>query len=293
MGITATRAPFLWALLSTLAAALLTGCGAGFLHRETRQSQTPYLPDTPLRVVSSNGSISIRSGNQDLVLIRADIRATTPERLAAAEVTTQRLDDGTLVIGVAWPDGERKSSEGCDFLISLPGVSQVELRTTNGAIEVEGMSGQAVLTTSNGSIWAVAHNGPVAAETRNGAIRIDRPAGPVVARTSNGEVEVKDAAAGVDVETTNGAVSIALADDSPGPVRVRTSNGSVELRPGPAFRGELALGTSNGSLDIGRLRGAEVLSISSRSGKLKIGEGGDPSSVQTSNGRIRVTGGVR
>ncbi len=290
MRTTVTRAMLLWALQAMLAAALLVGCGADSLHRETRQSQVPHLPGTPLRVVSSNGSISVRRGDQDLVLIRADLKATTPERLAAAQVTAERLDDGTLLISVAWPDGERKSREGCDFLILLPEASQVELRTANGAIEVEGMSGQAVLTTSNGSIWAVRHDGAVSAETRNGAVRIDGAAGPVLARTSNGEVEVRGAAAGVDAETSNGAVSIALTDDSPGPVRVRTSNGRVELRLGPGFHGELALRTSNGGLDVGGLRGAEVLSMDAKAARLKIGEGGVPSSVQTSNGRIRVTG---
>lgn len=284
-------------MLGVLATALslavgLAGCGGTRnLHTGRLDARADAVAGAPLRVVTSNGRITVRPGDAGAAEVRAEVKAATPERLAAITVSTERAGDGTLVISVAWPDGVRQPQEGCSLDITLPRAEGIELRTSNGRIDVEGMGGDAQLSTTNGPIEVSGQGGAVRADTSNGAVYIASPGGAVRARTSNSGITVKGAPAGVDVETSNGAVEVTLAAESPGPVRVRTNNGRVDVRVGDAFRGEMALKTSNGSVKFDGARGATVLSQAGQAARLRFGEGGELSIVETSNSAIRISGG--
>lgn len=272
----------------------LAGCGSqSSLHVARRDAQAEVAAGAGLRVVTANGGITVRAGSGSEAGIRAQIKAATPERLEATAIKAERDEDGTLVVSVAWPDGRRLANEGCTLEVVVPPASGVELRTTNGPVRVSGMGGAAEVSTTNGPIEVSDQGGAVHAETTNGRVRISDAGGDVRVRTTGGEVVVTGAAGAVDIESSNGAVEVALSPRSQGPVRVRTSNGRVDLRLGEAFRGELALKTSGGSVKFDGLRGVEVLAASATAARLRVGEGGEPSVVQTSNGVIRVSGGDR
>jgi hypothetical protein len=284
-------------MFGVIAAALpllagLVGCASsGDLPTARVDARAEAVTGSPLRVVTANGHITVRPGSGDAAEIRAEIKATTPERLAATTISTERAPDGALVIAVAWPDGVREPREGCSLDITIPPAEGVELRTSNGRITVEGMGGAAELSTTNGAIEVRRQRGEVRADTRNGEVRIDSPGGMVRVRSGNAAVTVKGAPAAVDVETTNGAVEVALAPQSQGPVRVLTQNGRIDLRLGEAFRGELALKAANGAVKFDGVGGAQVLSSGGQAARLRFGEGGEMSIAQTSNGSIRISGG--
>ena len=83
---------------------------------------------------------------------------------------------------------------------------------------------------------------------------------------------------------------LSLHDDQGGPIDLDTSNGSITVRVGASFAGTVTLDTSNGSLTvrdhIGRISSQ---TISKSYGKIVVGEGGEASRLDTSNGRIRFT----
>ena len=217
-----------------LALVLLPFLSAGCGFQQARFSQTtsttaPHVAGSGVKVTTQNGSISVRSAaDSTQVSIQATLRMVTAERLGQASIVANRTPAGVLEISAQPPPDGWRGSEGCSFDISLPGAAGVELHTSNGAIKLAGMSGEAKLDTSNGSISISRHDGGVDADTSNGRVEATQVSGPVRVRTSNG------------------SVTLSLADAAPGPVQVRTSNGAVTLELSHAFRGELSVDTSNG-----------------------------------------------
>jgi DUF4097 and DUF4098 domain-containing protein YvlB len=164
----------------------------------------------------------------------------------------------------------------------------VKLKSSNGRLTIEGLSGEADLGTSNGGIEVLGHDGAVEARSSNGSLDIEGVTGDIIAGTSNGRIEVREAVAKVRARTSNGSVKVHLAQDGPGPVDIETSNGSVTLELGQDFAGELEMRTSNASLNVAGFEGAEIVSMGKRQARLKFGDSSNSSSVRTSNGSITV-----
>lgn len=274
----------LWlvALLSTL-----TGCGDLVLHRATRVIEVNHVEAKPLVVETENGSITVTRGQGPMVRITAHLEALSAERLAQTQVVAERGADGTLAVRVKWPD-RREKNEGAGLEIEIPSVRDLTLTTSNGRIHARDTAGLAKLRTSNGSILVEDHAGGVEAESSNGTIRLDDIAGNVAARTSNGRVEVDGVTGLCDVSTSNGSVDIDLASSSQGPVVVHTTNGSIALEIGPAFVGEVSATTSNGRVTVEGGVTARIIEMGKNSARFAVGSGGSASTLQTSNGSIRI-----
>jgi hypothetical protein len=231
----------------------------------------PHVAETALQVEAHNGSATItRDAAAKDVSITATLRMTSEQRLGDTKIFADR-DPAThaLVIHATPPGGEWESREGISYVIATPGASGVKVRTGNGSIRIAGLSGSADLQTSNGRIEATDH------------------AGPVVARTSNGSVVATNVSGPVDTRTSNGSVTVALADSAPGPVSIRSSNGSVQLHVGSGFQGTLRADTSNGSVTV-PIGSAKVKGQGRTSATVAFSDSGPESTIETSNGSVRV-----
>lgn len=265
----------------------LTGCGDLVLHRATRVIEVNHVDAKPLVVTSENGSITVTRGQPPSVRITARLAALTAERLEQTQVVAERSADGTLAVRVSWPD-RRQKNEGASFEIAIPSVRDLTLTTSNGKLHVCDTAGLAKLQTSNGSVHVENHAGNVEADSSNGSLLLDNVGGNVVARTSNGRVEIDGVSGLCDVSTSNGSVDIDLASTSSGPVTVHTNNGSVALEIGPAFVGEVSATTSNGRVTVDGGVTARIIEMGRNAARFAIGSGGSPSTLQTSNGSIRI-----
>lgn len=277
-------------LLPTLMLAA-TSCSINFSpakYHETRTLNVAHVPDSAIHLATANGSIVMRAADRQDVEIVAELRMTSPERLDATKIHAERDGANRLTVKIAWPDGKRENNEGCSFTVSVPDARDVDLKSSNGRLEITGLSGEAELDTSNGKIEVKDHKGNVNGETSNGAIRVSGTEGNLDLRTSNGRITVRDATGSVKANSSNGSVHISLAADGTGPVRAESSNGSMTLEIGDAFRGDLELRNSNGSLDVGNLPDATIVSSGKHHMRLKFGESTNHSRVSTSNGAIHV-----
>lgn len=277
------------ALTAAGALALMSGCGWSTYSTidETRASMAVLDASDAIEVRTRNGSISIRKGYVDSVSISATLKARTDERLAEMRVVQTETEDG-LVIGVEPAGGQWKNGEGASFEIIVPGVDGVLVRTGNGEIRLEGLSGHADLDTSNGRVAVIDHDGSVEAETSNGRLEFRNITGDVNATSSNGAITAVDLHASARLHTSNGRVSAEFADDSAGPVDIRTSNGAVRVEVGEAFAGVLTGSTSNGSLHVEGGRDVHLESMSKRRVTLSVGQSGAESRVRTSNGSLTI-----
>ncbi len=285
-----TKAAFSSPFRPLLLAALFLPCACQLLVeplvKGTRKLQVPYSPAKPLLVETVNGGVSITRKEGKQILIEARIAAQTRERLDRFRIRAERRKDGTLEISPLWPGGKRLSRESCSFEIQLPGARNVQVRTSNGRIFLEGMAGEARLQTSNGRIHVQGQKGPVWAKTSNGPIILEEIQGEVTARSSNGSLQVTGVTGPVKARTSNGRAVLLLSASNPGPFDLTTSNGSMEIQVSPSFSGIVDLETSNGRIEIEGKPQVRILESGKTHFRFALGEGKTLSKAATSNGRI-------
>lgn len=276
------------AAMVTSAGLLVAGCGlqqARFIRTDALSH--PHQGGGGLDVEVANGSIDVDRGGE-AVSIEAKIRALTQARLDATHVVATREADGTLRIRIEWPEGGRKSNEGCSLAIMMPDAGAIELETSNGALSVNGLGTAAVLRTSNGAIKVAGVSGSVEARTSNGRIEVRDVPGAVLVDSSNGALELVGLGGSVRGSTSNGAVSVRLSDAAAGPVDVRTSNGSVKVQVGTGFQGELDASTSNGGFRVEGFAGAQSVDLGKTWARIRL-DGQGSSRIRTSNGWVTLT----
>ena len=274
-------------LLGSLA---LQGCGitqqANF--RRTDTVIKTHVPAAPVHVDVANGSIEVKAGEADEVLITAEIKALTQERLDQTMLVVTRAPDQTLDISVQWPNDKRKNNEGCSVTITMPNASTVALKSSNGRLTVTGIGTDLNLHTSNGRLIASHIPGNIYGRTSNGRVILTDIGGEIDVDTSNGKLILTDIAGPVRAETSNGAVQVRMTDSASGPIDINTSNGSATIAVGPGFQGQLQLNTSNGRIKVDEQTDAKSRTMNKSSARIDFG-GNNSSRVHTSNGSITVT----
>ncbi len=250
----------------------------GYRSQMTMNLTSDHVVGSAVEVRSRNGRIEVVAvPNRTDVAITAKIyargatMAEAEERLAASTVLISRTSDGTLLVEPKFPEPVR-GGDGASILIELPDANGATLRTSNGSVHTYGLTGTLIVDTSNGSVEVMDHDGDTTVDTSNGSITVDDHVGALSADTSNGSIVLR------------------LHDDQTGPINLDTSNGSITVRVGASFAGTVTLDTSNGSIRVrDHIWRITSQTISKSYGRIVVGEGGEASRLDTSNGRIRFT----
>lgn len=256
-------------LLCIVAAAVaLSACRVvpGAEEREEFRETYNVAAGSAVSVESFNGSIEVSGWDKGYVEVYA-VKKTRygREELDKAEIRVT-LDGDLRVETVRHGTNVRVS---VSYEIRLPsGVLAGELHTSNGAVEVMGVQGDADVSTSNGRITIRDVDGYVTANTSNGAIAITGAAGVRKAESSNGaiKVELRTLESDLDVTTSNGGIDLYMADGVGADLEARTSNGRISLHDievvstelsGKEVKGTIGGGgprlyakTSNGDIDL-------------------------------------------
>lgn len=255
-----------------------------------RVMKVAHIPNTSLDLVTANGSIKAMHEDRADVAVEVELYGYDSERLDFATVHADRMGDRSLRVWVDWPGGKRQKGEGAKIEIYLPGANGVQAKTTNGAVTIGGLGGEARVQTSNGAVQVSNHLGNMDLSTSNGSIRVDDSNGDIQFNTSNGRILISNATGVVEGDTSNGNLYVSTADDASGPIRIRTSNGRVELDLGYGYEGILRISTSNGKIKTDGLHDARLIQSSNNALELQMGESDEISAVRTSNGSVRVHG---
>jgi hypothetical protein len=275
---------------------VLAGCTiTGHRVSADKTATIGHAPGSAVLVESRNGSVEIvaEEGRSEVqvsakVTCTGDTAQEAADRSAQACVDVARATDGTLTIKPVFPGGAR-GNDGASLTIRLPDADGAEVRTSNGRVWVRGLAGKLVVDTSNGPVQINNHDGPAVIETSNGAVTVAGLAGSLKIDTSNGPVEASGVAGSANIDTSNGAITLVLNPDQTGPIRLETSNGSIRATVGSAFTGQVRLDTSNGSVKLnGNLSRVKSSDMGKSHGTVVIGDGGEASIIDTSNGRIEL-----
>jgi hypothetical protein len=261
----------------------LAGCAGsiGSPHEQTASFNLPAESPVALKVSTRNGSVNVALWSGETIAVTAHLKMQSSQRMEETTISVERSEAGVLEIVALPPGGHWGSREGCSFEIQVPdsgtAVHSAEIRSSNGRIEISGLSCEAMLRTSNGRIIVADHDGPLSAETSNGSVTITGANGAVKAHTTNGAIRAQLAAGNagpLDLRTSNGAITLQLPREFAGLLDLRTSNGSVTVSP--ALRAHL----------LRHSRSTALVSMNVEQGRGYDGE--DASRIRTSNGSITV-----
>ncbi len=218
----------------------------------TYRATKTYTLDTPvtaesiaLDVESVNGGIDVSSWSGDHVKFDIEVKArgsTTAEAEANLDRFTHSLEDSvsetTQRISLDFP---LTSSEWSKYAVIVDvyipeGVAdEISLQTTNGEINVQGLSPQELMI-----------------DTTNGRVSLmDVESSAIQAETTNGVITGTFTASSTSFGTTNGGIEMTLGAAS-GEHRFSTTNGSIDLSlpTGSDVGYSIDLDTSVGSIDV-------------------------------------------
>ena len=151
----------------------------------------------------------------------------------------------------------------------MPARATIIARTSNGAIVVDGISGNGELDSSNGSISVNDVEGEYISSTSNGSVNMSNISGQFEAHSSNGNIVFSgsfDAHSDNRFTISSGSITVEFQDDPNIEIDAQTSNGTVET--------ELPILTTATSKKT-RLKGI-------------YGDGSATLEMTTSNGSIRL-----
>lgn len=224
-----------------IAASLLAGClfkmGPFASTAEEEVKQTFAVEQAPRVVVEMfNGGVEVIAGvEQGKVSARVTKRgsgATDEEAEADLENVTVALrkEGNTIYILASRREGApQRGNSGASAVVEVPTGTELDLRSSNGGLNVRGLAGD------------------VTGKTSNGSVKVNGSKGALKLTSSNGGITVEGGGNKLDLTTSNGAIKVTKARAAT--VSARTSNGSIHF-DGALGEGEHVLHSSNGGVTV-------------------------------------------
>jgi hypothetical protein len=290
--------------VSSVTAVIIAGPGCvvsvdreGYIQHVEKRFSVGAAP-ADLRLDTFDGAVEVRSWDRQEVLVQIDERGQDKEALAKVEVLAQQKGN-SIEIEVRHPD--RRTMVGVGFFVStsakliasVPRNTNLRIRTGDGAVIIERVTGRAEINTQDGSIRTSETGGELVAETHDGPIQIEDASGRVEARTGDGSIRLSG---------------------TPDVVKARSGDGSIVLRvrTGASMTGDWVVDTNDGSVSVelpagfaaiidadpgsdGRVRSDLKLenvvggTREKRTMTGTLGQGGKRLTIRTGDGTIRLT----
>ena len=242
---------------------------------EVVERSVEFQPGGRLSLVNVNGAISVGTWDRHEVTMKAEKRAgagSEEEARQLLEETTVKFDrTGDLIdirTEVAQP--KRKRNVSVAYTLTVPEEIDLKLRSVNGGIQANDVSGG------------------VDAKTTNGRIELAGITGVVKARTTNGNVDLSEVLGRIGANATNGKIEVAISElgEEAHDIRAGTTNGGIEVSLPKGLKAHLKASTVNGSIDSDFP--VTVKGRISKSVNQAINGGGRLIDLKTTNGSIRL-----
>jgi len=223
-----------------------------------------------LRVETNDASVDVRSGDVNWIEARV---TTVGWRINASEVNVVESQAGNVVnLGVRVPrEFFGIGNRSAHITLIVPRQLTAVIRTADGHISADGLSGDIRLSSGDGRIDA------------------QRMDGVLDAATGDGRIEISGRFDKLNVKTNDGAVVVKIGDGSKmaGPWRVQSGDGSVEIGVGDKFNADIDAHTGDGHITVdvpvtmSRSRGESTF-------RGKLNAGGEALVVRTGDGAIHI-----
>ncbi len=253
------------------------GCGAGkSVEEEVVERSVEFTPGGRVTIVNVNGDITIGSWDGHEVKMKAVKRARAESeeeaRLLLEKTTVQfdRTEAGIDIRTDALKKQGRNRNVSVAYTVTVPREIDVELKTVNGRVDVDDVSGAVEAKTSNGRIDLKRITGSIQAKTTNGKIGLLEVLGPINAKTANGSIKAEVGGSGEQQHE----------------IRAATTNGGIEVTLPKGLKANLKASTVNGKINTDFP--VTVKGLISKSVDGVINGGGELIHLKTVNGSIRL-----
>ena len=204
------------------------------------------------------------------------------------EETTVEFDRTEDRIDIRTELPKRNRNVTVAYTLTVPEEIALELRSANGGIQANDVSGSVDAKTTNGGIGLAGITGAVTARTTNGRIELSGIIGAASARTTNGKVDLSEVLGPIQANATNGSVEVAISvlGEQAHDIVAATTNGGIEVSLPRGLKAHLKASTSNGHIE-----SDFPVTVKGRIGKSvdgAINGGGRLIDLKTTNGSIRL-----
>jgi hypothetical protein len=275
-------------------------------------------PGGTLRAETQGGAITVRSGggHEVKIVVRQHIRASSAaeadELLKKLTLTLEQQGNDVTAVAKyeSRPIGKVFGSwppVAVDFVVTVPGEYNAELKTSGGDITVGDLRGRVQARTSGGDLRMERIDGAVDGgtsggnitlkegtatvklHTSGGSVHVDRAGGPAEVSTSGGDVVIKSVEQLLRAATSGGDIKAVLTAAPRSDCSLSTSGGDIEIRLPKAAAVNLEAGTSGGEVDAA---GLTITIAKGGQGKTRLAgqvNGGGPLlKLRTSGGDISI-----
>jgi hypothetical protein len=283
------------ALNLALSALLLPGAAA------TAQSDTMWDKSYP---VSGKPSLFLSAGDSHLNIHPCGSCKTvhihvTAENTSLSRYTLEESQSGDTVnfslkekphmgVHINW----HSSSVRVD--VETPANLTLEARCADGNLTAADLHGDLTIHTSDGSQELSGLSGNLKLHSSDGHLQLRNGSGALEARSSDGNQEIAGSFSSLQLHSSDGSITLELAEGShlSSDSRVESSDGSVTLRLPKSFPAELAVSTSDGSIQSTLPLVVDGFNSKGNSGhniRGKFNGGGSLLTIHTSDGSVHLT----
>ena len=251
----------------------------------------PAPPSRMFRVNNANGRTRIVGEDREDI----EVCATKVARAECEDAARSLAENMRLLVGSSGDALEleidvprRWNRRGHVHLtIRVPRGTSAEVVASNGKIAIERLDGAVRARSSNGSVDIVGVTGDIDVNASNAKVMCSCTCGRLVARSSNGKIQVEEHRGSLDASTSNGLIRASLDEVGRDGVQLATSNGRVVLQLPEDVNADVDIRVDNGVIRNDR---PLCKASSERAGRLRgrIGAGGAPIRVRTSNGSVSL-----
>lgn len=232
-----------------------------YKYSTTGESKSFPVSGSPrVNVITHDGSVTVRGWDKPEVSYTVTKHAHGDEELKRIFVKADQQGSDISIVATSETDG------GAAFLeVFVPRKTALHVSSDDGALSLEGVSGDLTLRTGDGPIKVSSSGGQLQVNTGDGEIRITNFDGQVDARTGDGPILLDGSFSGLAARTGEGSISLSVPANS---------NFTIE--------------TNVPKIDTRGLTVAEDVAPSQRMRRWKVGGGGKVFVLSTGEGRILV-----
>jgi DUF4097 and DUF4098 domain-containing protein YvlB len=270
------RAAIVLALMST-GCVDIVGADLKQVVREEKHFDVSGKPEVVLSTF--DGSIEVRPWNQPGVQVVVEKRGRDDADIRSIEVKTEQSGNRITVDARA----ERHANRGlhigwyvgrsAKLIVSVPAASDVNAKSGDGSIDIEGVTGAIVLHSGDGSIRARDLAGDVDVSTGDGSVHMDGRFQALRAHSGDGSLRIQAGRGSAvakdwDITTGDGSVTLEIPDGLNAELDAHTGDGRISLT-------DVTVSNVQGEIRRNDVRG-------------RLGSGGGALRIRTGDGSITL-----
>lgn len=230
----------------------------------------------------ADGWVTVRASESDSVEVRRDWRQGLSQVSYNAVESADRL---VVTHDCPWFSGSCRAA----LDVTLPADTHVVVRSSSGAITVEGVAGDLVARTGSGQVRVERVGGDVTAWTASGKVVALGVGGDAELDTESGSIEARDIGGDLDARTASGRVEVFGVGGS---AVARSSSGGILVAD---VVSDIDASTSSGRVTVHGNGQPVALDISTSSGSQTVQAPTDPAApvsvrIRSSSGAVEYLG---